>query len=58
MSNKDIREKALQLGVKHWQIAKHLGIAEDKFSKMLREELPQEKKREVLKAIEEIKKEV
>ena len=56
MKNTDIREVASQSGVKHWQIAEHLGIAEDKFSKMLRKELSQEQKGKILEAIEELKK--
>lgn len=49
--NFEIRESALRNNVKHWQIAQKLGIQETNFSRMLRTELPEEKKSEILKII-------
>lgn len=57
MSNQEIREKAKESGVKHWQIAEALGIREDKLAKMLRHELKPETKDSILKAIENLKRE-
>ena len=41
MSNQDIRRTAAGAGVKLWQIADALGIADCSFSRKLRKELPQ-----------------
>ena len=56
MQNKEIRERANQTGVKHWQIAERLGIGEYTLSKMLRKELDEEKKKEILRVIDELSK--
>lgn len=44
MKNNDIRNMALMHGVKLWQIAERLEITDSYFSRMLRKELPSEKK--------------
>ncbi len=53
-ANQDIRQTAIDKGIKHWQIADEMGIREDAFSKMLRKELPEDEKQKVLNAIEKI----
>lgn len=54
MKNKDIRIKALQNGVKMWQIANELGIAPETFSRRLRMEFTVSEKKAVMQAIESI----
>lgn len=50
-TNKEIRIKAIECGVYYWQIASVLGITPESFSRMMRKELEEEKKQEVLHAI-------
>ena len=50
-TNKEIRIKAIECGVYYWQIASVLGITPESFSRMMRKELEEEKKQEVLQAI-------
>ncbi|CDQ20993.1 hypothetical protein [Halobacillus karajensis] len=58
MSNKDIRTAIRDAGLKHWQVAEAYGLHEGNFSRLLRKELPEDKKQEVFQAIEEAKKEL
>ena len=52
-ANTDIRAYAIVKGVKLWQLAKYLGyVHENNFSRRLREELPEETKKEYRKAID------
>jgi hypothetical protein len=53
--NLDIRQQIKDSGLPLWAVADHLGIADTTFSKWLRKELPDQKKQEIVKAIEEIK---
>ncbi len=39
----------------NWLIAERLGIHENSFYRLLRQELPKDKKEEILKIIEELK---
>lgn len=57
MKNNDIRNMALMHGVKLWQIAERLKITDSYFSRMLRKELPSEKKEQIQNIIIEIVKE-
>ncbi|MGO5330674.1 hypothetical protein ACTQV6_10150 [Holdemanella porci] len=57
MKNNDIRNMALMHGVKLWQIAERLEITDSYFSRMLRKELPSEKKEQIQNIIIEIVKE-
>lgn len=57
MKNQDIRNEVKAAGLKLWQIAEKLGMAEATFSKKLRHELPDEKKSEIRSIIEKLKKE-
>ncbi|MDL2300400.1 hypothetical protein LJC01_02005 [Clostridiaceae bacterium OttesenSCG-928-D20] len=57
MNNQDIRQAALNAGVKLWQIADELGIADCNFSRRLRKELPDEQKKNIFAIIERLAKE-
>lgn len=54
MANDAIRSEAKTAGVKLWQIAEQLGINDGNFSRMLRRELPNEKKTYIIGLIREI----
>ena len=58
MSNQDIRRKAAGAGVKLWQIADALGMADCSFSRKLRKELPQDEKEKIFSIIQQLSKEV
>ena len=58
MYNQDIRRTATGAGVKLWQIADALGIADCSFSRKLRKELPQEEKDRIYCIIRELSQEV
>ena len=53
-ANQDIRYTAKDKGIKLWQIADRYGITDGNFSRMLRKELPPEKKERIFAIIEEI----
>lgn len=57
MNNNDIRMMARNQDVRLWQIADKLNMQDSNFSKMLRKELPSEKKEHTYKIINEIAKE-
>lgn len=57
MCNKDIRNTAAGCGVRLWQIAEALGIADCNFSRKLRKELPDDEKQRIFGIIENLKKE-
>lgn len=52
MNNIEIRETIKESGFKHWQIADMIGVADTTFCRMLRRELPEDKKREILTAMQ------
>lgn len=58
MANQEIRLKAAGSGVKLWQIAEKLEIADCNFSRKLRKELPQGEKERILVIIKELAREV
>jgi len=49
--------RAATNGVRLWQIADELGIADGNFSRKLRHELPDSKKAKILKIIDQLAKE-
>lgn len=57
MNNNDIRVMARNHGIRLRQIANKLNMQDSNFSKMLRTELPSEKKEHIFKIINEIIKE-
>ncbi|MGM9590205.1 MAG: hypothetical protein ACI3V0_08555 [Faecousia sp.] len=54
MENKAIRTHAKKHGVKIWEIAEALGVAESTLCRHLRRELPEQKQAEILSVIDEI----
>lgn len=54
MRNVEIRDAARGAGVKLWQIADGLGIADANFSRKLRHELPEAEKEKIFEIIEQI----
>lgn len=57
MANIDVREAANRFGVKLWQIADAMGIADSNFSRKLRKELPQNEKDRIFSIINQLAKE-
>jgi len=57
LKNTEIRMRAATNGVRLWQIADELGIADGNFSRKLRHELPDSKKAKILKIIDQLAKE-
>ena len=58
MNNQDIRRTAAGAGVKLWQIADALGIADCSLSRKLRKELPREEKERIFEIINNLSREV
>lgn len=56
MKNQQIRRAAAGAGVKLWQVAEALGIADCSFSRKLRRELPPEEKEKIFSIIQELSK--
>lgn len=56
MTNRDIRRAISTAHVKHWEVADVLGIHENTFYRMMRHELPDDKRQQILSAIESITK--
>ena len=54
-NNIDIKTEALKSGVMMWEIADSMGILDSAFSRMLRKELPDEKKTEIFNIIANIR---
>lgn len=57
MKNQDIRRTAAGAGIKLWQIAEALGIADCSLSRKLRRELPEAEKQEIFSIIDRLSKE-
>ncbi len=55
MKNQDIRQEVKDAGLKLWQIADDLRIADSGLSRLLRHELPEEKKTEIRNIITKLK---
>lgn len=55
--NVSIRNAILSNNIKFWQIAEKLNINDGNFSRLLRKELTEDKKDEILKIIKELKEE-
>ena len=58
MANQDVRRTAAGAGVKLWQIAEALGIADCSLSRKLRRELSAEEKERIFGIIQQLSKEV
>lgn len=55
--NTDIKQAAKAAGVRLWQIADKIGIADSSFLRRLRYELPNDKKQEIFAIITKLQKE-
>ncbi len=53
--NNDIRQEIANAELYLWQVAEVIGVNDSNFSRMLRRELPEEKKNRIRKAIKELK---
>jgi hypothetical protein len=54
VANLDIRERAIRAGIIQWKIADALKIRENNYSRMLRHELPPEKKQQIFEIIDRL----
>jgi len=54
--NTDVRQTAQKNGVCLWEIAEKYGMTDGNFSKLLRKELPPEKKARIFDIIDQLKK--
>ncbi len=57
MANVDVKRAAAGSGVKLWQVAESLGIADCSLSRKLRKELPPSEKEKILSIIADLAKE-
>ncbi len=55
MNNTAIRERIKGAGVFQWQVADQMNISETTLCRMLRKELPDDKREKILEAIEKVK---
>lgn len=55
-NNIEIRNAIFSNNIKKWKIASKLGVTDSTFSRMLRNEISNEKKEEILKIINTLKK--
>lgn len=55
-NNIEIRNAIFSNNIKKWKIANKLGITDSTFSRMLRNEISNEKKKEILNIINDLKK--
>lgn len=56
-ANSEIRKAAKDHGIKHWEIALHLGISEQTFMRWLRTPLSKEREEAIYCALEALAKE-
>lgn len=56
-TNQTIRRTAAGAGIRLWQIADKLGVTDSHFSRILRKELPEEKKTQIMQIIAELERE-
>ena len=54
MRNLDVRRAAAGAGVKLWQIAEAMGMADSSLSRKLRRELPESEKAEIFRIVERL----
>ena len=57
-ANKEIREAAKGAGVRLWQVAERIGVADATFSRKLRREVPPQEKKHILDVIDEVAAEI
>lgn len=54
MNNAKIRTALFKSGLKHYQVAEAMGVADETFSRWLRHDLPPDKQKEIMAAIEKL----
>ena len=54
MANEAIREKAKKSGVRLWEVAEKIGVADSIFCRQMRRELPEARQQLILRAIDEL----
>ena len=54
MANEAIREKAKKSGVRLWEVAEKIGVADSTFCRKMRRELPEARQQLILRAIDEL----
>ena len=54
MCNQDIRQETMAAGLRLWQVAEALGMADHSFSRKLRHELPEKEKPRIMAVINEL----
>lgn len=52
-TNMSIRIAMIKYGLTQWDVAKILGVSESTFYRMIRDELPEEEQKRIVKLIEE-----
>lgn len=57
MRNPEIRVAMFNAGLKHYQVAEAMNVADETFSRWLRHELPADKQKQILETISRLKKE-
>lgn len=55
-NNIEIRNAIFSNNIKKWEVANKLGVTDSTFSRMLRSEMSNEKKKEILNIIKNLKK--
>lgn len=53
-ANEDVRAAAKEKGVRFWQLAEKLGVSDTTLAKLFRHELPDNKKAQLMKIIDEL----
>lgn len=54
MANEAIREKAKKSGVRLWEVAEKIVVADSTFCRQMRRELPEARQQLILRAIDEL----
>ena len=54
MANEAIREKAKKSGVRLWEVAEKIGVADSTFCRQMRRALPEARQQLILRAIDEL----
>lgn len=54
MRNEEIRDYIKSKGILMWRVAERLGIADSNFSRMLRYEISEDKKKEIMHIVDEL----
>ena len=57
MCNTEIRVAMVRAGLKHYQVAEAMGVADESFSRWLRHELPEDRQKQIMAVIKQLAKE-